>query len=156
MKKLDLGQTLQLLGNLGIIVGILLLVYELNQNRHMMMAQTRNELAQEITSILFELQNNTEMAEIAFRRNQGEDLSEFESTQYRLRVMAQLRYHENVHYQYRSGLYEEAEFSAQRDYWRNVVFNNEGLVDVWCSVRLGFSPEFVAEINGLLTTYRCE
>ena len=156
MKKLDLGQTLQLLGNLGIIVGILLLVYELNQNRHMIMAQTRNELAQEVTNILFELQNNAEMAEIAFRRSQGEELSEFESVQYRLRVMAQLRYHENVHYQYRNGLYEEAEFSAQRDYWRNVVFHNEGLVEIWCSVRSGFSPEFVEEINGLLTTYRCE
>ena len=81
MKKLELGQTLQLLGNLGVIVGILLLVYELNQNRHMMMAQTRNELAQGVTNILFELQNNTEMAEIAFRRDQGEDLSEFESAQ---------------------------------------------------------------------------
>ena len=84
MKKLDFGQTLQLLGNLGIIVGILLLVYELNQNRHMMMAQTRNELAQEVTNILFELQNNAEMAE----------------------------------------------FSAQRDYWRNVVFHNDGLVEI--------------------------
>ena len=70
--------------------------------------------------------------------------------------MAQLRYHENVHYQYRNGLYEEAEFSAQRDYWRNNVFHSEGFVEVWCSVRLGFSPEFVAEINALLTTYRCE
>lgn len=33
MKKLSLGESLQLLGNVGVIVGILLLAYELNQNR---------------------------------------------------------------------------------------------------------------------------
>jgi hypothetical protein len=45
MKKLDLAQTLQLVGNAGVIIGILLLVYELAQNREMMRAQTRNELS---------------------------------------------------------------------------------------------------------------
>ena len=48
MKRFEVGQALQLLGNFGVIVGILLLVYELNQNRDMMMAQTRNELSQGI------------------------------------------------------------------------------------------------------------
>ena len=48
MKKLDLGQIAHLLGNLGVIVGILLLVYELNQNRSMMPAQTRNSIARRL------------------------------------------------------------------------------------------------------------
>ena len=33
MKKIDLGQSLTILANLGVVVGILLLVYELNQTR---------------------------------------------------------------------------------------------------------------------------
>ncbi len=45
MKKLDLGQTTLMLGNLGVILGILLLVYELFQNRQTMEAQTRNSIA---------------------------------------------------------------------------------------------------------------
>jgi hypothetical protein len=33
MKKIDVGQMLTLLANFGVIVGLLLLVYELNQAR---------------------------------------------------------------------------------------------------------------------------
>ncbi len=156
MKKLELGQTLQLLGNAGVIVGILLLVYELSQNRDMMMAQTRNELSQGITEILLDLSSNEERASIFTRGAAGEALSEGESVQYQLMTMAELRYHENVHYQYRNGLYDEDEYRAHRAQWSNVVFTQKGRVAVFCEARAGFSSEFVAEIEGLLTTYKCE
>ena len=156
MKKIDLGQTLRLLGNVGVIVGILLLVYELNQNRDMMRAQTRNELSQGLIEILLELSNDAEGVNIFTRGNRGENLTEYEFARYELMTIAQLRYHENVHYQYRNGLYDEDEYLAQREAWRNSVFSDKGLVDIFCSIRTGLSPEFVAEIDGLLTTYRCE
>jgi hypothetical protein len=156
LKKIDLGQTLQFLGNAGIILGILLLVYELNQNRDMMMAQTRNELSQGITEILLDISNNEERVSIFTRGAAGEALSEYESAQYQLMTMAELRYHENVHYQYRSGLYDEDEYRAHRAQWSNFVFRQKGRVAVFCEARSGFSPEFVAEIEGLLTTYKCE
>jgi hypothetical protein len=46
MKKIDVGQTLSIIGNVAVVTGILLLVFELNQNREMVMAQTRNEMSQ--------------------------------------------------------------------------------------------------------------
>ncbi len=52
MKKIDLGQTIGVLANIGVIIGILLLVYELSQNRQMMKAQTRNEIAQSTYELL--------------------------------------------------------------------------------------------------------
>ena len=156
MKKIDLGQTLQFLGNAGIIVGILLLVYELNQNRDLMRAQTRNELSQGLIEILLELTSDEERANLLYRGNDGEDLTDYEYRRYANMTIVQLRYHENVHYQYRNGLYDEVEFLAQREQWRNTVFTSEGLVTVFCLIRSGLSPEFVAEIDGLLTTYRCE
>jgi hypothetical protein len=76
MKKLDLGQTLQLLGNLGVIVGILLLVYELNQNRDMMMAQTRTDLSQGIIEMLLDISNNGERASIFARGAAGQMLKD--------------------------------------------------------------------------------
>ena len=156
MKKIDLGQTLQYLGNAGIIVGILLLVYELNQNRDLMRAQTRNDLSQGLIEILLELTSDEERANLLYRGNDGEDLTDYEYRRYANMTIVQLRYHENVHYQYRNGLYDEVEFLAQREQWRNTVFTSEGLVNVFCLIRSGLSPEFVAEIDGLLTTYRCE
>ncbi len=64
MKKIDFGQTLQLFGNVGVVVGILLLVYELNQNRDMMEAQTRHEIAQSIVEQLGEIASNGDLADL--------------------------------------------------------------------------------------------
>ncbi len=155
MKKLDLGQTLRLLGNLGVIVGILLLVYELNQNREMMMAQTRHDLSQGTVELLMELANGSG-ADIHTRGNRGEDLTEYEHARYTLMTMAQFRFHEDVVYQYRNGLFDEDEYQAQRESWKNTVFQNRGLVEVFCDRRNGLSPAFVAEIESLLTTHKCE
>jgi len=156
LKKLELGQTLQLLGNAGVIIGILLLVYELNQNRDMMMAQTRNELSQGLIEILLDVSNNEERTSIYARGSAGEALSEIESRQYRIIGTAEIRYHENVHYQYRHGLYDAEEYEAHRTAWRNAVYRAKGRVEVFCTIRPGPSPEFVAEIEGLLSTHKCE
>jgi hypothetical protein len=45
MKKIDFGQTVSVVANIGVVIGIVLLVYELNQNRQMTAAQTRHEMA---------------------------------------------------------------------------------------------------------------
>ena len=154
MKKLDLGQTLQLLGNAGVIIGILLLAYELNQNRQMMQAQTRNELSQGIIEILLAFTDDEESASLWNRGQRGDELTDEESARYRRMAVAELRYHENVHYQYRQGLYDENEFEAHREQWR-LLFGEKGRADVFCTARPGLSPEYVAEIEGLLTTYQC-
>jgi hypothetical protein len=39
MKKIDLGQTMQTIANIGVLLGILLLVYELSQTRELAQAQ---------------------------------------------------------------------------------------------------------------------
>ncbi len=155
MRKLDLGQTLQLLGNAGVIIGILLLVYELNQNRAIMMAQTRHDLSQGTVELLLELANGSG-ADIHTRGNRGEDLTELERARYTLMTIAQFRFHEDVVYQYRNGLFDEDEYQAQRESWKNTVFQNEGLVEVFCDRRDGLSPWFVAEIESLLTVHKCE
>ena len=154
MKKLDLGQALQLLGNAGVIVGILLLVYELNQNRQMMQAQTRNELSQGIIQILLAFTDDEESASLWNRGQLGHELTEDELARYRRMAVAELRYHENVHYQYRQGLYDESECEAHREQWKR-LFGEKGRVGVFCTARPGLSPEYVAEIEGLLTTYQC-
>jgi len=51
MKKINLGQTLNTAANLGVIVGILLLVSELNQNREFASFQFENARLNEYQSI---------------------------------------------------------------------------------------------------------
>ena len=156
MKKIDLGQTLKLLGNAGVIVGILLLVYELNQNRAMIKAQTRNELSR--TSVDMALYDAEDLARAdLFRRGAlGESLSESERWVFERRQNGWFRYWENVHYQYRNGMYDETEFMTQLETIRSLMASLPGIVEYWCNTTTTYSPEFVVEINALLPTGDCE
>jgi hypothetical protein len=155
LKKIDLGQTLQLLGNVGVIVGIFLLVYELNQNRDLMQAQTRHELSQGLVELLIANNSDSELMSIRLRGNRGEDLTELEFERFQMAASIEMRYHEDVHYQYRNGLYDETEFNAQREMWKN-IYAAIGRKVVFCTSRSGYSPEFVKEIEGLLGNSACE
>jgi hypothetical protein len=149
LKKIDFGQTLQILGNLGVLVGILLLVYELNQNRELMLSQTRHELSQGLIEVLIANSSDSEIMSIRLRGNKGEDLTELESERFQVAAVIEMRYHEDVHYQYRNGLYDDSEFIAQREQWKN-IYAAIGRKDVFCTLRNGYSQEFVKEIESLL------
>jgi len=150
-----LNRWLTLGANLGVLVGIILLVVELNQNREMMRAQTRNELAMGIVDLLQTLAANEQLANVLFRANSGAEITPRELFQFELRTNALFRYWEDVHYQYRVGLYDEIEFDRQRDAWKKSFDMSTRQADYWCRVRLLYSPEFMAEMDKLLTDNPC-
>ena len=67
-----------------------------------------------------------------------------------MRTNALFRYWENVHYQYRVGLYDDVEFSKQRKAWEASFKNSHHGQQYWCQVKLYYSPEFMAEIDRLI------
>ena len=154
MKKIGFDQALRLLGNLGVIVGILLLVFELSQSRQMMESQTRNDLYNGLADYLV-LRIDPEYVDISVRSRNGEELSQVEQARLISTRTIHFRYMENLHYQYRNGLFDEAEFSAQRVHWQR-IFATKPYAEQWCSARNAYAPEFVAEINGSLSTYQCD
>ena len=155
MKKIDFGQTLQLLGNAGVVIGILLLVYELNQNRDMMRAQTRNELSRGLTEVLSLTAVSDELADVVVRANRGEELTATESHRLGTRSELVFRYWENVHYQYRQDLYDESEFSRHRDTMEAVLTENPSLIGFWCGERMLYSEPFMVMIDELLEQHEC-
>jgi hypothetical protein len=62
-----LSQLLGLVANLGVLVGVLLLVYELNQNREMMRAQTRHDISSEFVSLMTSVAENEGLANLVRR-----------------------------------------------------------------------------------------
>ncbi len=154
MKKIDLGQILQLLGNVGVIVGILLLVYELNQNRDLMEAQTRNAIAETIVQILIDEANNLELGQAQLKIESGESLSPLEERQVGLNQVARFRYWENVYYQYRQGLFDDNEYIGQRESWRRIL-SDARVREHWCRRANLHSEQFLAEINALLGETGC-
>ena len=156
MKKIDVGQAISILANIGVFVGVLLLVFELAQNRQMMRSQIRNDLNSGLMNYQA-LVSEAEIADIFQRADTAGDLGDLTDTerfQYRAMRGMQLRYFENLHYQYRNGLFDEEEFLAQRDFWRR-IYDRGAPVEYWCSVRSTYSPEFRVELDSLLGQ-KCE
>ena len=144
-----LSQGVQLGANFGVILSIMFLAYQIGEQRDLMKAQTRNSISSEIIGLLVSEATDEGLLSAVRRSNDGEELSP--DDRYRLdRISrAYFRYWENVHYQYRNGLYDEAEFAGSRAGWKYRL-SRPGIAAIWCDTKAMHSPEFVAEIERLL------
>jgi hypothetical protein len=138
-----------------VFVGIILLIVELDQNREMMRAQTRHDLAMGIVEMQHAVAENPELADIMRRASAGEELTPTETFRHRLRLNALLRYWEDVHYQYRLGLFDEPEFFQQKEAWRSSFQVSQQLVEYWCETGDSYSVQFKLEIDTLLPNGPC-
>jgi len=150
-----LNRWLTLGANLGVIAGLILLVLELDQNREMMRAQTRHEIAMGIVDLLQVPASNEQLADLMYRAETGGELTPVERYRFNMRTNALLRYWEDAHYQYRVGLYDDVEFSKQKEAWRSAFQRSEGMRLYWCEVRALYSPDYAAEMNTLLPEGTC-
>jgi hypothetical protein len=116
----SLNQWLSLGANIGVLAGIFLLIFEIRQNRQAIRAQTRNDLAQGAISLISLAVENPHVA---------------------------FRYFENVHYQYRIGAYDEAEFSRHMVTMRITTANTASLRQYWSEYSSMFSEEFEKAAN---------
>jgi len=151
-----LNRWLTLGANIGVLAGLLLLVAELNQNHEMMRSQTRHEMAMGIVDLLQTPAANEQLADLMYRAEAGEDLTPVERYQFNMRSNALLRYWEDAHYQYRVGLYDEVEFSKQREAWRAAMLRSAGMRSYWCEVRTLYSPEYMAEMDAMQPAGACD
>jgi len=135
MSKDRLIQSIALAANCVTILGLLLVIFQLRQNRSLMRAQVSHELASTIVELLNSSANNSELASVIRRAGLGEQLTADEQFQFDLRSNALLRYWEDVHYQFRLGLYDEIEYSKQKDAWKATFASSIGFVKYWSEVR---------------------
>jgi hypothetical protein len=79
-----LNRWLALGANLGVLVGLGLLLIELDQNREMMRAQTRHDIAAGIVDLLLVPASNEQLANLMYRAETGGDLTPEENFQFRM------------------------------------------------------------------------
>ena len=155
MESDKINRWLTLGANIGVLIGIILVVVELDQNREMVQAQTRNDISQQLTNRLLTMASNAQLASVKRRAEAGEELTVDEEHQYYLSFVANMRDWENMHYQYRHGTFDETEFDAERITWRSLINSNKAFAAGWCQTRQNYSSEFVAEIENLLDEDVC-
>ena len=155
MKNSRLTGWITVSANVAVLIGIALIVVELGQNRDSLRAQTRNELSSKIVDFLSMIASDGELASIRRRADAGEELTVDEAMRCELLTIANVRYMENVHYQYRQGLFDEVEYNRQKEAWRGYVTSSKRFPLFWCKGKHLYSPKFVSEMDGLLAESSC-
>lgn len=150
-----ISSLISLAANIVTVAGLVIVVLQLYENQRITRAQTRHELSATIVTILSDTANNPQLASVMYRASKGLPLTPVEQFQFEVRSNALLRYWEDVHYQFRMGLYDREEFDHHRDAWAATIRQSKGFVEYWCRVRQLYSPAFANEMNGLLPSGAC-
>lgn len=156
MAKISLDRWLSLVPNLAVLIGIVLLIVELNQNRDMLKSQTKSDLAMGAVTLTAGIASNEQLADLLARARAGEPLTPGEKLQFSNNNIAMHRYWENVYYQYKNGLYDATDFSTHKNAWRIIMNRDLPTVDFWCSRRSTFAPGYVAEIDSVFEKFSCD
>jgi len=141
--------------NIGVLIGIVLLIVELDQNRDMIRAQTRNDISRNITDHLSLLGGDEKLTSLMLRAEAGEELSRIEEHQHFLLFTSNKRMWENVNYQYRHGMFSEEEYQAEKETWRFLINKDKSFARNWCPMRKNYSPQFAAEMESLINEDIC-
>jgi hypothetical protein len=130
-------------------LSILFLAFQLSQNQDTITAQTRHALATASVDLLVGEALNGDLASIVRRSYDNEALSPDERFRLERLLQAYFRSWENIHYQFRAGLYDEEEFNGQREAWRGRL-SRPGVADFWCRSRKMHSTSFAREVDALV------
>lgn len=113
MKKIDIGQTLQILANVGVIAGIVFLAAELSRNTDAMRAQTVHAFQSELREV-FDFSDRYVKATLKDPANRRAE-DEFVRRAFSMRLM---RIFENQWYQYSTGYLDPELFHAYQQHLR--------------------------------------
>ena len=156
MNSEQLNRWLTLFANIGVLIGIILLLIELNQTQEIARAEIRNEIYQGLTNSLSLVSRDE--AELLARANAGEALSPADIILLSRRSESIHRYWENANYQYEIGLYDETEYSAHRFTIRNAILElfHGALIPHFRSNRVGYSESYRMMVDEYVTPDVCE
>jgi hypothetical protein len=138
MKKIDLGQTISILANLGVIAGIVFLGYEISQNTDAIRSATIQAIADQSYDNSLTFVDNSELR-AARRAARANSLTDDQQDQLDYMYSASLRIQQNRYLQARLGILDEEtllEIGTQEGY-RDPYF-----LDYWSRNREGYSDGF--------------
>ena len=138
MKKINLGQTITIIANLGVIVGIVFLALEISQNNDLLASQSRANLFEMRAAMQRDFfLNDGGIADLIYQERAGGELTEAEVRRLQARRGFILRNFEMM--------YEEVPDLApsEVDMWGAYFSTDPGLHDVWNTSKNLRDPAFV-------------
>jgi hypothetical protein len=144
MKKIDLGQIIQIIANLGVIAGIVFLAIELQQNNELLRSSSRQSLLDHDLSLV---ESGMPYADLWERASKPEPLSFVDQYRFSLQMIAEMRSREHEFFQYKAGLLDEDVWLSYRAILR-VTLGDERGRKWWNTVGADqFDPGFRQMVN---------
>jgi len=142
---------LTLARNVGILVGIAVLIIEINQNTQAMSTASRDELVAHTLSFFEQGMDNQVIALAEYKRRSGTELDGFERSQLWLYQYYSTRIFENIYIQHQRGLFSDEEWAKYRRILKGIFGSNEIAVEMWNRTNGHWADDFHQEVAILLT-----
>ncbi len=151
MKKIDLGQIIQIVASVGVVVGLVFLVVEINQNTQATNTASRDAAVEHVLHFFEQSMDSQVIARAQHKMESGGELDDFEKQQLWRYQYYNFKIFENIHIQYQQGLFSDGEWNRYRIIIKGVLENNEFALDMWKSTTGHWTEEFHAELDDLMS-----
>ncbi len=146
MKKIELGQTVSILANAGVIAGILFLVFELRQNNDLLRSEARSNLdANRVSMQQNIVEDSGGIAELMYRARMGEQLTGLEDWRLGVRRSMVLFSFESMYQEVRTGPLVESDIPLRQ--WAGSFSSDPGMRAVWGQVKNDMDSNFVQFVD---------
>lgn len=142
MSEIDLGQTIQILANVGVLVGLVVLIVELRQNNEQLAAQSRYNYYQNRITESRLVAQQPDLVELVLRVGNGEAVSDVDRIRITYRLLSLLTSWEYEHGEYKKGRISMEEFNIEAK--RRLYRNSGALRMVWGEYK-STSPKLFTE-----------
>ena len=150
MKKIELGPTIGIVANLGVIGGIVFLAIEIEQNTAMIeaeMRQSRAELALGMSQALF---NSDYLPEILVTAREGEQLTAVQAERFSHWFRGFNRNLDNQLHQYREGLLTDDIPRSLRWAIQSSLVEIPAAKEMWAQTKLQYSDDYIKLVDEVL------
>lgn len=136
---------LTLLANIGVVVGIILLGFELQQNRAATLGDTQRSLLASLHDLDAWLRD-PDFADVVVRTERDDELTDVEARQYQAWTVDRMNLCEHVFERYRSGIMTE-QYWLGWDAGCRAGMASRAARQVWRSTRAWYGAEFAAYVE---------
>jgi len=143
MDSNELVKWLVLAANIGVLLGLALVIYEIRQNSDLMqvqIGQARADAAMESNQQTFE---SAYIPTILVTIQQGGELSEEDIVRYITWFRSQNRNQENVISQYQFGMLDENIPRSIKDFARTTIWQSEYSREAWRITKPGYCDQYI-------------
>lgn len=154
MKAEKVNTWLSLGANIGVVIGLVLLIIEIGQNTDMMRAQINQSRTDTALFQQYSMSDTDYMAPIIVKTMRGEQLSDEEMIRYDARMRAFNRNQDNNLWQYNQGYLGENIPASIKGGVRTVIGSTEVGISTWDRQKYSYTEEYITFVDEAIADLR--